>query len=502
MILYIGGVLNVSTILVSDMPQRAREEAMNWITENQSRLVEISNKIWEWAELGLIEYKSSSLLADELEKNGFTVQRGVAGMPTALVASHGSGKPVIGVMGEYDALPGLSQKAVARKEPLILGGSGHGCGHNIHGTSGMAGAIAAKVAMEAGGFNGTIRFFGCPAEENFSGKAFMVRDGVFHDVDAVLSHHPSDMNAATLSSCLAVNSVKFSFHGEAAHAAASPEHGRSALDAVELMNVGVNYLREHVIQEARIHYIIDSGGEQPNIVPAFARSWYYVRAPEREQVESIYNRIIDIAKGAALMTGTTCNVELMEGTYNLIPNRTLAELVTKNMREIGTPKYTEEERVFAKEMAKTITSEEKKEELRKSKRPGWEKQLEADIDETVPDPWAEGEVAPASTDVAEVSWQAPTLEFSTACSILGIPWHSWQATAFAGMSIGHKSLIFASKTIAASVIDLLENPDILKRSQEEFKTRLQDRVYKSPLPPEAKPPLDAWKNESKHPRDT
>jgi aminobenzoyl-glutamate utilization protein B len=474
------------------MSQGTKEEALKWISQNETRIVEISDRIWEWAELGLVEFKSSSLLADELEKNGFTVQRGVAGMPTAFVASHGSGKPVIGIMGEYDALPGLSQKPIARKEPLIAGGAGHGCGHNIYGTSGMAGAIAAKIAMDAGGIHGTVKFFGCPAEENFSGKSFMVREGVFNDVGAVIGHHPSDMNAATLSSSNAVNSAKFSFYGKAAHASAA-EMGRSALDAVELMNVGVNYLREHIIEKARIHYIIDSGGEQPNVVPAFARSWYYVRAPEREQVESIYQRVIDIAKGAALMTGTECNVEYMDGNYNYIPNRPLAELVVKNMREIGTPKYTTEEYAFAREMTQTITAEEKKEALRQSKRPGWEKLLDVDIDDSVPDPWAEGEVSPGSTDVAEVSWQIPTVEFGTASAVLGMPWHSWQATACVGMSIGHKSLIFASKTIAASVINLLENPEALKKAQEEFTTRLQGRVYKSPLPPDAKPPLEAWK---------
>jgi aminobenzoyl-glutamate utilization protein B len=475
------------------MSQIAKEKALNWISQNESRIIEISNKIWEWAELGLIEYKSSSLLADELEKNGFTVQRGVAGMPTAFVASYGSGKPIIGVLGEYDALPGLSQKPTAKKEPLIPGGPGHGCGHNIYGASGVAGVMAVKMAMEASGIKGSIKFFGCPAEENFSGKAFMVRDGIFHDLDAVLGHHPGIMNAATLDSCLAVSSVKFRFYGEAAHAAASPEHGRSALDAVELMNVGVNYLREHVIQEARIHYIIDSGGDQPNVVPAFARSWYYIRAPEREQVESMYKRILDIAKGAALMTGTTYDVELVEGTYNVVPNQALAELVVRNMREIGTPKYTEEEHRFAREMAKTIPAEEKREQLRKSKRPGWEKLLDVDIDETVPDPWGEGEVSPASTDVADVSWHAPTLEFSTVSGILGTPGHSWQSTAFAGMSIGHKSLIFAAKTITTSIIDLLEKPDIIQKARKEFATRLRGRVYKSPLSPEAKPPLDAWK---------
>jgi aminobenzoyl-glutamate utilization protein B len=475
------------------MPRGAKETAVDWIAKNESQITRASDRIWNRAELGLQEYKSSSMLADRLEKAGFKLERGVAGMPTAFVASYGSGSPVIGVLGEYDALPGLSQKPFPRKEPVRQGAPGHGCGHNIHGTSGMAGAIAAKVAVEACGIAGTIKFFGCPAEENFSGKAYMARDGFFDALDAVLSHHPSTMNAAHLKSCLAVNSAKFAFHGESAHAAGSPEAGRSALDAVELMNIGSNYLREHIIQEARIHYVIEAGGGQPNVVPAYARSWYYVRAPEREQVESIYKRILDIAKGAALMTETTYDVTSIKGLHNVIPNRTLAELVVKNMREIGPPRYDRKETKFARDMAKTISREQKREQLRKSKRPGWEKLMEVNMDGSIPDPWGEGEVSSGSTDVAEVSWQTPTIEFNTATCALGTPGHSWQFTAFSGSSIGHKSLIFASKTIAASIIDLLTKPNILKRAHEELTARLQDRVYKSPLSAEAKPPLDAWK---------
>jgi len=262
-----------------------KECAFDWIENNKKRLIEISDKIWEFAELGLVEFKSSSLLAEELERHGFRVERGIADMPTAFVATWGEGKPVIGIMGEYDALPGLSQKKVPWKEPLDPGKPGHGCGHNIHGTSGMAAAIAAKKAMEKHKIKGTIKFFGCPAEENFSGKVYMVRDGYFNDVDAVISHHPSTMNEVSLISCLAITEVRFHFYGKASHAGASPEQGRSALDAVELMNVGVNYLREHIIQDARIHYIIEKGGDQPNIVPPYARSWYSIRAPEMEQVE-------------------------------------------------------------------------------------------------------------------------------------------------------------------------------------------------------------------------
>ncbi len=474
------------------MSEKAKEVAFSWISENESRLIEISDKIWEYAELGLIEFKSSALLADTLEKAGFKVERGVAGMPTAFVATYGSGKPVIGIMGEYDALPGLSQKAVPWREPIKEGAPGHGCGHNIHGTSGMAAAIAIKVAIEEAGLKGTIKFFGTPAEENFSGKVFMVREGLFKGVDAVLSHHPGTMNAATLKSCLAIDSYKFHFYGISSHAAASPERGRSALDAVELMNIGVNYLREHMIQEARIHYVIEKGGGQPNVVPAYARSWYYIRAPEREQVESITKRVLDIAKGAALMTGTRLEVEMIDGLYNVIPNRVLSELIVKNMREIGPPDYTDEELEFAKEIAKTIPPEQKKEALRKSKRPDWEKLIDVLIDQSVPDPWGEGEVSPGSTDVADVSWQAPTKEFSTTAWVLGTPGHSWQVVAQSGMGLGHKSLIFAAKVMAASAIDLMTNEELLKRAWDEFKGRLKGRTYKCAIPPEIKPPVDIW----------
>ena len=467
--------------------------ALEWIESNKERIIEICDKIWEYAELGLIEYKSSKLLADELEKHGFEVKRGVAGMPTAFVATWGEGKPVIGIMGEYDALPGLSQKRVPRPEPLEPGKPGHGCGHNIHGTSGAAAAIAVKKAMEKYGLKGTVKFYGCPAEENFSGKVFMVRDGLFNDVDAVISHHPSTMNEVSLISSLAVNSAKFHFYGKASHAGASPEHGRSALDAIELMNIGVNYLREHIIQDARIHYIIEKGGDQPNIVPAYARSWYYVRAPERDELEEIYNWILDIAKGAAMMTRTKLEVEFIEGCYNLIPNRTMAELIVKNMREIGTPKYSQEDLEFAKEIAKTIPREMKIAQLKKSKRPGWERLIDKLIDDEVPDPWGEGEVMHGSTDVADVSWQAPTVEFSTAAWILGTPAHSWQAVAQSGTSLGHKSAVFAAKVMAATIIDLLTNEQLLAKAKEEHKRRLGGKQYKSPIPPDHKPPLDFWK---------
>ncbi|UCH70129.1 MAG: amidohydrolase [Candidatus Bathyarchaeota archaeon] len=469
-----------------------KEYAFDWIETNKKQLVEISDKVWEFAELGLVEFKSSTLLADELEKHGFRVERGIAGMPTAFVASWGEGKPVIGIMGEYDALPGLSQKKVPRREPLEPEKPGHGCGHNIHGTSGMAATIAVKKAMEKHKTKGTIKFFGCPAEENFDGKVFMVRDGYFDGVNAVISHHPNSMNCATLESSLAVTSVKFHFHGKASHAGDSPEHGRSALDAVELMNMGVNYLREHVIQDARIHYIIEKGGDQPNIVPSYARSWYYVRAPERDQVEFIYEWILDIAKGAAMMTKTEVKVESLEGVYNYIPNRTIAELIVGNMREIGLPKYSQEDLKFAEEIDKTIDPKMKLAQLKKSKRPGWERLVDKLIDDEIPDPWGEGEVSHGSTDVADVSWQTPTVEFGTASTVLGTPGHSWQDVAQSGIGLGHKSLIFAAKVMAATTIDLLTKDAVLNKAMKEHKERTGNKRYKSPIPPDHKPPLDVW----------
>ena len=466
-----------------------KDIALSWIDENEKRIIEVSDRAWEYAEVGLLEHKTSKLLADEIERHGFRVEKGIAGMPTAFVATWGSGKPVIGVMGELDALAGVSQKAVPYKEPVVEGGPGHGCGHNIHGTSGMAGAIAIKVAMEEGNLPGTVKFFGCPAEETLVGKVFMVRDGIFDGVDACLSHHPGSMNTAGLGSSNAMNSVKFHFYGRTAHAAGDPENGISALDAVELMSNGVNFMREHVIEKARVHYVTEVGGGQPNVVPAYARTWFYVRAPEREQVESIYKWVLQIADGADLMAKTTHRVEFLTGCYNMLPNRGLSETVVANMREIGAPRHTDEEMEFARKLNESIPPESKKEGLRKSERPGWEKLLDVLLDEGVLDDWREGKVGAGSTDVSDVSWVTPAMEFSTACCILGTPGHSWQFTAQSGMSIGHKGLIFASKVIAASSIDLLTKPDLLKRVREEWKERLTGRVYKPPIPADLKPPL-------------
>jgi aminobenzoyl-glutamate utilization protein B len=465
-----------------------KETAWNWIDTNRDKITGVSDKIWEYAEYGLCEDKSSKILADTLRENGFKVKMGVAKMPTAIIAEKGKGKPVIAVMGEYDALPNLSNKRVPRKEPLVEGGMGHGCGHNIHGTTALAAAIAAGEALEEHKLKGTIRFYGTPAEENFSSKRIMVNHGLFDDVDAALSHHPGSLNVATLASSNVISGCRFHFYGKSSHAAGNPEAGRSALDAVELMNVGVNYLREHIIPEARIHYVIEYGGGQPNVVPDYARSHYYLRAPEQDLLEPIKERVRKIAEGAALMTETRLEAEIGYGGYHKIPNRVLSEIVTANMRAVGEPEYTPEEYEFAAEIAKSIPLDDRETSLRKNKVPDWEKYVDKDIVTTIFDAWNDGTTSPGSTDVADVSWITPTMEFNTACNINGAPGHSWQFTASSGTGVGHRSLIFAAKTMAGSVLDLLTSPDRVAEAQEEQLKRLRGKTYDKD--PSVVPPLE------------
>ncbi|MHA3961909.1 MAG: amidohydrolase [Candidatus Thorarchaeota archaeon SMTZ1-45] len=472
-----------------------KKDAWDWILANESMIIEASDKVWRLAELGLVEEKSSKFLAEILEDHGFIIEMGVADMPTAFIATYGKGNPTIGFMGEYDALPGLSQKPVPYQDPIEEGAPGHGCGHNIHGVTGVMGAIATKVVLEKHGLDGTIKFFGTPAEETYSGKVFMVRAGCFDGIDAVFSHHPGRFNVAGLGSSLAMNSAKFHFYGTTAHAAATPYVGRSALDAVELMNIGVNFMREHVVQEARVHYVIEEGGLQPNVVPDYARTWYYIRAPEREQVDQIYDWVLKIAEGAALMTQTKLKIEFIEGLSNELPSKGLSKLVIANMREIGAPEYTEDEMKFATEMAKTVSKEVKIEQLRASKRPGWEQLVEDDvhIDREIHDPWDEGIVWPGSTDTGDVSWITPTMEFQTATATLEAAGHDWQWTACCGMSIGHKSLILATKVIAGSAIELFTKPDLLKKIKDEHVEKMVGRKYKCPIPKDVRPPLEIAK---------
>ena len=466
-----------------------KEKIWKWIDENKNEFIEVADKVWQYAELGLVETKSSKLIADNLKEHGYKVQHGVSGMPTAIVAKWGSSEPVIGFQGEYDALPGISNKIKPEKEPLVPGAPGHGCGHNVHGATALTVAVALRYLMEEEGLQGTIKFYGTPAEENYAGKVWMARDGYYNDLDACLSHHPGNMNTASLRSSTAVNGVKFIYKGKTAHAAGNPEMGRSALDAVELMNIGVNYLREHIISDARVHYVIEEGGGQPNVVPDYARSWYYIRAPERTQLEPIYERIVKIAKGAALMTETELQIQFIDALYNILPNKVIAELIVKNMREIGTPTWSNEELDFANKIAGNFSKESKMDVLHKLKIPDAEKYREVDLMTDVLDPLGEGEVSAGSSDVGDISWITPTVEFSTVCNVLGAPGHSWAFVACAGSSIGHKSLVFAAKTMAGAALELFTDEALIKRAKKEHLERLAGRVYKTPLPEGLKVPL-------------
>ena len=416
-------------------------------------------------------------------------------MPTGIIAEKGEGKPIIAVMGEYDALPNLSNKKTPVKEPLIKGAMGHGCGHNVHGTTALAAAIAAGKAMEKHGIKGTIRFYGTPAEENFSGKRIMVNHGLFDDVDAALSHHPGSLNVATLASSNTISGARFHFHGRSSHAAGNPEAGRSALDAVELMNVGVNYLREHIIPEARIHYVIEAGGGQPNVVPDYARSHYYIRAPEREMLEPIKKRVMKIAEGAAMMTETRLEAEMSAGGYHKIPNKVLSTIVTANMRLVGPPEYSSADYKFAAKIAESFPNEDRISGLRKYKVPDWEQYVDTDLVTTIFDAWNDGTTSAGSTDVADVSWITPSMEFNTTCNVLGAPGHSWQFTACSGTGIGHKSLIFAAKTMAGSVLDLLTSPEQVIQAKEEQVKRLRGKTYDKD--PTVVPPLEKARELSK-----
>jgi aminobenzoyl-glutamate utilization protein B len=470
---------------------KEKKIAIDWVEENKEQVIDAHMKYWEWAEVGLLEFKTGKHMADTLEKEGFKVERGVAGMPSASVATYGSGAPVIGLMGELDALPGISNKAVPYKEPLVEGAAGHGCGHNSYAATALAAAIAVKQAIDKYKLKGTIKCFGTPAEETLVGKVYMIRDGVFDGVDACLGHHPGAVNSAGLGTGNAMNSVKFEFYGRSSHAASDPHNGISAMDGIELMNIGVNYLREHVIQETRMHYVVEDGGHEPNVVPPYARSWYYVRAPTRALVNEYYEKVLKIADGADLMAGTTHKVRFLTGVHNGLPNRPLAEQIVANMKDIGAPTYTDEEYAWAAELAKSIDRNTKKTTLSRSLLPDAMELLDVDINRRIYDPYGEQKKGGGgSSDVADVAWNMPTQQFSTAYFITSAPGHSWQHVAVGGTSIGHKSTIYASKVMAATAIDLMMNPGIVKAAKEDWEKRMEGQKYVSPLPADLKPPLD------------
>ena len=434
----------------------------------------IAHEIWEFAELGYKESKSSNLLSSTLEEEGFSIEQGVAEIPTAFVATYGSGKPVIAILAEFDALPGVSQDAVPYRKEITKGGSGHACGHHLFGAGSTAAAIAVKNWLKANGKTGTVKLMGTPAEEGGAGKVYMVRAGLFDDVDVTLHWHPGSSNSASAVSSLSNKSAKFRFYGQASHAAAAPERGRSALDGVEAMNHMANLLREHVPMETRIHYVITSGGEAPNVVPEYAEVFYYVRHPDMKQVKSIFERLVKAAEGAALGTGTKMEYEVIHGLYNVLPNQTISKKMYANLSAIGGVQYSDEEKVFAEKIMKTYP----------------------DINPSIQDaqtikPYTVSyKGTGGSTDVGDVSWAVPTAGLRTATWIPGTSAHTWQAVAAGGTSIGHKGMLVAAKAMALTAIDIYNEPTLADEAQAELlKMRGKDFKYEALLG-DRKPPLN------------
>lgn len=466
-----------------------KEALFEQIDEIEPRLKELAQRIWETPELGLHEEESAAALIDALEAEGFEIESGVGGMPTAFVASYGDGDPKIGILGEYDALPGLSQKVSAERDPVERGGPGHGCGHNLFGTAGVGAAIALKEAIDDEAVAGTVRFYGCPAEETLIGKTYMARAGVFDDLDAALTWHPGDLSTPWMGSSNAMNSIMFTFEGVSAHAAGSPDSGRSALDGVELMNTGVEYMREHITDDARMHYAITEGGQAPNVVPAEATVWYFVRAPDREEVERNTEWLRDIADAAAKMTQTEVSERFLTGCYDYQANEVVSEVVWENMREIGAIDYDEEDYEFAAELKATVPEDQIESNLSEVPEEVYERVRDEALYPEPVEAYDRDKQMHGSTEVGDVSWIAPTGQFSAATWPPGTPGHSWQIVAANG-DFAQKGVAYAAKVLAGAAYDLLTDPERLADAREAFEREIGSGSYETPLPPEAEPPFD------------
>lgn len=462
------------------------ENRINQIIEGKrDDLIDISNKIWNLAETRFEEYESAELLCQALEREGFSVQRGVGGIKTAFIGEVGSGSPVVAILGEFDALSGLSQQpGTPVKSPVQQGGNGHGCGHNLLGTGAFAAAIALKQMVEELGLPGTIRYYGCPGEEGGSGKTYMVRAGLFDDVDFSLTWHPMGHNGIMAARSLANYQVYYRFRGTSSHAAASPHLGRSALDAVELMNVGVNYLREHVIPEARLHYAVtNTGGRSPNVVQAEADVLYLIRAPRVSQVEDIYQRVCNIARGAALMTDTEVEIVFDKACSNLVQNKTLEDVMQEKFTMLGVPDYDTQELEFAKDLRATLTDAERDSVRDPAIR-------DKDIADRISPPEELSEAASGgygSTDVGDVSWVTPTAQCNTACWVVGTTAHTWQVVSIGSTSIAHKGMLHAGKVMAATALEVMQNPALIEAAKAELKQRIGSKPYQCPIPPQVLP---------------
>lgn len=450
-----------------------KESVIQSVDKHQADLITVSDKIWAYEETALKEYKSSKELADYAEAQGFTVKRGVSQMPTAFTAEYGSGKPIIGIMGEYDALPGISQKAQPVKEALHSGAPGHGCGHNLFGAGSLGAAIAIKELIQQGKLKGTIRFYGTPAEESVGGKIYMARDGLFDDLDVCFDWHPdTEINAKTQSSQAMVDFI-VEFKGKAAHAAADPWNGRSAVDGLEAFTHGVNLLREHVKPSVRMHYAIVAGGQVPNVVPEYAKVWMWVRDSKRVVVEEVFERVKEIAKGAGMIAGVETKVTVQTGDWEQLVIRSGAAVLQKNLEILGPIKYTSDEIAFAKKI--------------QAEQGGEQTGLNGDIralKETAEHP--DG----GSTDVGDISWIVPEISLETTTAPKNTAWHGWSVVACGGMSIGHKGMLFSAKALAMTMVDLFENPQLIKDVRAEFNQRKGNTVYKS-YTPDGPPPVPA-----------
>lgn len=452
-----------------------KRNAVSRLDKQYDRYKQPALAIWGYSEVGYKEIKSSAELKNLLKQSGFTIEEGVAGIPTAFVATYGTGSPVVGILAEYDALPGLSQQAVPEKSPDPSRQAGHACGHHLFGVASVAAAIELMETMKQTGLKGTIKVFGTPAEEGGAGKVYMVREGLFDDVDVVMHWHPSSRNAANPSSSLANVSAKFRFRGISAHAAGAPDKGRSALDAVEAMNYMVNMMREHIPSDTRIHYIITSGGEAPNVVPDYAEVYYYARHPKRDVLADVFGRIEKIAEAAALGTETKMEKEIIGGVYDLLPNEVLARLMHQNLTAVGGVTYTSEELEFARKIQQTLLG-------------GTQPAINtaALIEPFKVDASGSG----GSTDVGDVSYVVPTVGLGTATWVPGTPAHSWQAVACGGTDIGIKGMMVAAKTLALTGIDLLNDPSQIQKAKDEFQRRRGPDFKYTALIGDRKPALD------------
>ena len=449
----------------------SKKTVIQSVDTHAADLINISDKIWAAEETAFNEIQSSKLLADYAEANGFKVERSVAEMPTAFVATYGSGSPLIGILGEFDGLPGISQNKVPTKNPLHEGQPGHGCGHNLFGTASLGAAISIKEMIEQGKLKGTIKFYGTPAEEKFFGKLWMVRAGLFNGVDVVMDWHPGAETKAAVQTGLALVDFIVEFNGQAAHASADPWNGRSASDALELYTTGINYLREHIKPSVRIHYHIQDGGQVVNVVPDYSRLWVRVRDTKREGMTEVYERVKKMAEGAAIMANVNYKISLVSGVYEVLVNRAGGELLTKNLGLLGPMSYTNDEVDFARKIQESTGKP--------------QVGLHTVVEPLeITDPNAGG----GSTDVGDVSWVVPTIRLSVATAPIGTPWHSWAVVACGGMSIGHKGLLHASKTLSMTMVDLFEDPKKMEAVKAEFKQRKGDAVYKGLLP-DGPPPL-------------